>query len=82
MVKLGLLVSDWSKPGAHQIEEKGLLAVCQGTNGFITVSLHLVANMNDCWKRFQMGAMMGGTVGACIGVLFGTMAVMRYQMIP
>lgn len=25
-----------------------------------------------------MGALMGGSVGACIGLLFGSMAVMRY----
>jgi hypothetical protein len=34
--------------------------------------------MGECFERFKMGALMGGSVGACIGILFGSYAVMRY----
>jgi hypothetical protein len=33
---------------------------------------------DECWARFKMGALMGGSVGACIGVLLGTMSVIKY----
>lgn len=37
-------------------------------------------SMGECFERFKMGALMGGSVGACIGILFGSYAVMRYSM--
>lgn len=38
----------------------------------------LITEMGQCWERFKMGALMGGTVGACIGAMFGTFAVLRH----
>lgn len=42
-------------------------------------SLNSRRSMNDCWQRFQMGALMGSSVGACIGLIFGTLSVLKYD---
>jgi hypothetical protein len=36
-----------------------------------------MANMHECYERFKMGLILGGTVGASMGIIFGTYTVMR-----
>ena len=33
--------------------------------------------MGQCFERFKMGAIMGTSVGACIGAIFGTLAILK-----
>jgi reactive oxygen species modulator 1 len=41
-----------------------------------------MAGEGECWRRFKYGALIGSTVGGCIGLLFGTFAVLRYHITP
>lgn len=40
-----------------------------------------MAREGECWHRFKYGALIGSTVGGCIGLLFGSFAVLRYYPI-
>ena len=62
-------------------------ADCQYTLANTCKGLHnthpcLMAGEGECWRRFKYGALIGSTVGGCIGLLFGTFAVLRYHNHP